>query len=65
MDFKLNLNDQIKIFETVNTVFQKNKKYYKKRPLIFLINIFLIIMGGFYIHPLISVIISLCAEPLL
>ena len=57
MVYKINVKDKIKISENIN-VFKKAKLYYKKRPIILIINIFLAIASVF-IHPAISVLIGL------
>jgi len=61
MDYRIKLFDKINISDTINiSAFKKAKEYYKKRPIILMINIILII-GGAFINPIISVIISLVA----
>jgi len=61
MDYKIQVTDKVSVSDRINiSVLKKAKEYYKKRPIILLINIILIIVGTF-INPVISIIISLVA----
>jgi hypothetical protein len=61
MDYKKQLNSKIKIYPNINIlIFKKIKEFYKKRPGVLLVNIILIVVG-YFVAPIISLVVGLLA----